>query len=623
MANKITVTSAGTVANASVTPDTAMYYSNKSKEWAISNRIVDNTDYSSKYYANESKKQADISTAKTTEVIKSGNVAVSNIESARDNAITDITNQESLSIDNVNTAGATQVANVNSAGTTQVNLAKEQVTLATNQANIAKEQATIATNKTSEVVESGNTAVSNIESARDNAITDITNQESLSIDNVNTAGATQVANVNSAGTTQVNLAKEQVTLATNQANIAKEQATIATNKTSEVVASGNEALSSIDTAKDNAITSITNQETTSKTVLIDEGATQVGLVRQEGIARVEDILETGCIDVDYTEETSTLIFTGGGNALLSNYYTKEETDNLIPTNNNQLVNGAGYITADYHDSTKQNVITDLDTIRSGASKGATALQSYTETDPVYIADKPNIALKSEIPTKVSSFTNDANYQTESDVASMIASIPQFKLSIVDSLPETGEKMTLYLVSKGGESPDVYDEYIWIEQTSSFEHLGSTAVDLTDYYTKTEADVLLADKQPNAVIVTTQNTYNDVKAFLEEGRTVYFNYSGALLICSSLPTATMFTFQTTYHGTNMYWALCGLRANGTTSWQSGDTIVALKSELPTTTSQLTNDSGFVTQNALLEKTTETWTFTLEDGTEVTKTMVLGA
>ena len=51
--------------------------------------------------------------------------------------------------------------------------------------------------------------------------------------------------------------------------------------------------------------------------------------------------------------------------------------------------------------------------------------------------------------------------------------------------------------------------------------------------------------------------------------------------------------------------------------------ALKSEIPTTTSQLTNDSGFVTQDSLLEKTTETWTFTLEDGTEVTKTMVLGA
>ena len=46
---------------------------------------------------------------------------------------------------------------------------------------------------------------------------------------------------------------------------------------------------------------------------------------------------------------------------------------------------------------KQDVITDLDAIRSGASLGATALQSYTETDPIYLADKPKLALKSEIP----------------------------------------------------------------------------------------------------------------------------------------------------------------------------------------------------------------------------------
>lgn len=34
---------------------------------------------------------------------------------------------------------------------------------------------------------------------------------------------------------------------------------------------------------------------------------------------------------------------------------------------------------------KQNTIADLETIRSGAAKGATALQAYTETDPVFSA----------------------------------------------------------------------------------------------------------------------------------------------------------------------------------------------------------------------------------------------
>ena len=163
----VTVSSSGNTANTNVTPDYAQYYSEKSKEWAISNRIVDNTDYSSKYYANESKKQADISTAKATEVVESGNNAVSNIESARDNAITD-----------VNTAGATQVA-------------------------LATEQATIATNKTSEVVESGNTALTNIDTAKNNAITSITNQETTSKNVLIDEGATQIGLIQNEGATQV------------------------------------------------------------------------------------------------------------------------------------------------------------------------------------------------------------------------------------------------------------------------------------------------------------------------------------------------------------------------------------------------------------------------------------
>lgn len=77
------------------------------------------------------------------------------------------------------------------------------------------------------------------------------------------------------------------------------------------------------------------------------------------------------------------------------------------------------------------------------------------------------------------------YATPNDIMQAIASIPQFNLSIVEELPLAGEKMTLYLVPKEGTNNDVYDEYIWIEQTESFEHLGTTAVDLTDYVKNTD------------------------------------------------------------------------------------------------------------------------------------------
>ena len=46
----INVSSSGNSASIKATPDTALFYSEKSREWAISNRIVDGVDYSSKYY---------------------------------------------------------------------------------------------------------------------------------------------------------------------------------------------------------------------------------------------------------------------------------------------------------------------------------------------------------------------------------------------------------------------------------------------------------------------------------------------------------------------------------------------------------------------------------------------
>lgn len=76
---------------------------------------------------------------------------------------------------------------------------------------------------------------------------------------------------------------------------------------------------------------------------------------------------------------------------------------------------------------KQDTIPDLDAIRQGAAKGSTALQS--ESDPVYLADKPKLALKVEIPDvsgKVDKATTLAGYgigdaYTKSEVDAAISS----------------------------------------------------------------------------------------------------------------------------------------------------------------------------------------------------------
>lgn len=61
----------------------------------------------------------------------------------------------------------------------------------------------------------------------------------------------------------------------------------------------------------------------------------------------------------------------------------------------------------------------------------------------------------------------------------------FDAIVVQELPATGQKGVIYLVSKGGQTPDIYNEYVWITATKTFELIGSTQVDLTNYATKNE------------------------------------------------------------------------------------------------------------------------------------------
>lgn len=111
----------------------------------------------------------------------------------------------------------------------------------------------------------------------------------------------------------------------------------------------------------------------------------------------------------------------------------------VPTNNNQLTNGAGYQTS-----------TDVDGLIDTAL--ANGQDPYTTT------------------SDAQSLIDDA-----------LADITGIDFQIVATLPASGVKGTIYLV--GSASP--YDEYIWLEPTGGtahWEQIGSTDVDLSDYWT---------------------------------------------------------------------------------------------------------------------------------------------
>ena len=95
----VNVSSSGVSSNINASGDTTLYYSNKAKEWATSNRIVDGVDYSSKYYAGKANQSAlnaqsfaQSAQDSYNQVQDSVDSALSNIDSSVQGAIDEINN---------------------------------------------------------------------------------------------------------------------------------------------------------------------------------------------------------------------------------------------------------------------------------------------------------------------------------------------------------------------------------------------------------------------------------------------------------------------------------------------------------------------------------------------------
>ena len=115
-----------------------------------------------------------------------------------------------------------------------------------------------------------------------------------------------------------------------------------------------------------------------------------------------------------------------------------------------------------------------------------------------------------LPTKTSDLLNDSGFitaavanltfyykksetYTQEEINSLISAISTLTLTVVEELPDHDiSTTTIYLVPKDVPgTEDIYDEYIYV--SNSWEKIGSTAADLSNYYTKAQADTLLAGK----------------------------------------------------------------------------------------------------------------------------------
>ena len=127
-----------------------------------------------------------------------------------------------------------------------------------------------------------------------------------------------------------------------------------------------------------------------------------------------------------------------------------------------------------------------------------------------------------------------------------------KMQVVDTLPETGETDTIYLVKKDkpGEQ-NLYDEYVYTD--TGWEHIGDTSVDLSDYYTKEETDERVSAKaslyywtegtETSETIATFQNMINDLANGGNPILTTNYNNDTSITANYNIMGTILYTFPT--------------------------------------------------------------------------------
>lgn len=86
----------------------------------------------------------------------------------------------------------------------------------------------------------------------------------------------------------------------------------------------------------------------------------------------------------------------------------------------------------------------------------------------------------QVETKITGKGYQTSAQVQSAINSALSGVTGIDIKVVESLPTTGAKGIIYLVAHTHGTGDSYDEYIWLADKKTFEKIGNTDVDLSDY-----------------------------------------------------------------------------------------------------------------------------------------------
>lgn len=138
------------------------------------------------------------------------------------------------------------------------------------------------------------------------------------------------------------------------------------------------------------------------------------------------------------------------------------------------------------DTGHKHTVSDITNIATVGKTG-----SYTD-----LSNKPTIPTNNNQLTNGAGYQTASD--VTSAISSAVGKITSFDAQVVTSLPATGAKGVIYLIADShSDSNDSYDEYIWLEDKKVFEKVGNTDVDLSQYATTTAMNNALKGYLPTS------------------------------------------------------------------------------------------------------------------------------
>lgn len=118
------------------------------------------------------------------------------------------------------------------------------------------------------------------------------------------------------------------------------------------------------------------------------------------------------------------------------------------------------------------------------------LKKYTKTDDLStVAFTGSYTDLKNVPTDLAT----TQYVNE-EIIDALKDVTGFEFVVVQELPEVGVGSYVYLLATVHPVfGSTYDEYVWLANEQRFEMIGTTEVDLSNYYEKTQTDALLDKK----------------------------------------------------------------------------------------------------------------------------------